>query len=422
MDQPRSIRRHESKSGDPRRGRAVALGNALALAYDSLRVNKVRTGLTALGMAIGTGAAILVVTIALTSRDYVLAQIQQIGSNTFYVRLEGADTLDGARSRSDELTLGDLEAIRERVPYLQATAAVTSVRDRLWIGQRARDVTVLGATPELRVIRNLRVLTGRFFDAEDEARRNKVCLITEPLAAILYPEGWVEGSQIKVFGVEFTIIGVFREEAETFGQSEISRESVLLPVSVIRLFTGPTAGFKIYATTALPSQVPEASRAVMRVIRERHRGRALYGVGSMMQLLAAADKIAIALTIVLVLVSAIALIVSGIGIMNIMLVTVTERTPEIGLRMALGATRHDIRSQFLTEALLLSLGGGMIGILAGAGIPFVAQYFAEGVSIPVSWIAIVVAVLVSLLCGVVFGIIPAERASRLSVTDAFRQE
>jgi putative ABC transport system permease protein len=148
----------------------------------------------------------------------------------------------------------------------------------------------------------------------------------------------------------------------------------------------------------------------------------VYRTENLTQILAAAGNIALSLTIVLLMISAIALIISGIGIMNIMLVTVTERTREIGLRMALGASRKMIRRQFLTEALFISVGGGLLGIVVGVGIPWTAQSFVEGLRIPISPVSISIAFLVSCLVGVVFGILPAERASKLNPTEALRYE
>jgi putative ABC transport system permease protein len=222
--------------------------------------------------------------------------------------------------------------------------------------------------------------------------------------------------------LEFTIIGIFEEGAETFGQSEIKSETLMMPISVMTLLTGTETVDQIYASATAASYVPGATNAIVEVIRRRHRPQAVYRAENLTEILAAAGNIAMALTVVLLLISAIALIISGIGIMNIMLVTVTERTREIGLRMALGASRKAIRRQFLTEALFISFGGGMLGIIVGVGIPWTAQSFVEGLHIPISPISISIAFLVSCLVGVVFGILPAERASKLNPTEALRYE
>lgn len=398
------------------------LKEAFLFAYHALSVNKVRTGLTTLGMVIGTSSVILVSTIALTSRDYVLGQIEGVGSNMIYTVNESSPTVTGANSISDALTLADVEAIRARVPNLTAVSAIVLGRDRVVLDSRYREVTIIGVNPGFRIIRNLKVLAGRFFDETDERMRNKVCLVTEALAAAIMPNGWSEGKKIKVRGLEFVIIGIFREGAETFGQSEITRETAMVPLSVMTILTGTDAVDQIYASADRPSNVPAATEAILDVVRSRHRSGAVYRAENLTQILAAAGNIAMALTIVLLLISAIALVISGIGIMNIMLVTVTERTREIGLRMALGAGRRAVRTQFLMEASMISVFGGILGILVGVGIPWTAQQFVEGMRIPIPTMAIVIAFLVSFLVGVVFGLIPAERAAKLNPTEALRYE
>ena len=393
---------------------------SLAFAYDALRANRVRSGLTALGMVIGTSSVILVATIALTSRDYVLSQIEGVGSNVIWVYHEkGGSTTD--YSISDALTLGDLRAVRQNVPNLTAAATIWG-RDRMMLDHREREINLIGTNPGYRVIRNLKVLAGRFFDEQDEQLRSRVCVVTEGLAKYLFPEGWAAGKKIKIYRVEFTVIGIFKEGAETFGQSEISQETAILPLSVMTFLTGSRIVDQIYASAARASLVPAATAAIGQLVRSRHRPSAVYRVQNLTQILRAARNIATTLTLVLLLISAIALLISGIGIMNIMLVTVTERTREIGLRMALGAGRKAVRRQFLTEALVISVGGGVAGILVGAGIPLAAQSFVEGLKIPISWLSILIAFGVSCLVGVVFGIIPAERAAKLNPTEALRYE
>jgi putative ABC transport system permease protein len=402
--------------------RLRSIRDGLVFAYDALRANKVRTGLTALGMVIGTASVILVATIALTSRDYVLGQIEGIGANMIYAYHEGGPSLAGTSSISDLLNLSDLEAVRQNVPNLSAVAAVIEGQAPVMLDNRQREVRLIGTSPGFREIRKLAVLEGRFFDEEDNRLRAKVGLVTEAMATLLYPNGWEEGKKIKLRGLEFTIVGVFKEGAETFGQSEIKRETFMMPISVMTILTGTETVDQIYASAEAPSYVQGATEAILQVIQRRHRPGAVYRTENLTQILAAAGNIAMALTVVLLTISAIALIISGIGIMNIMLVTVTERTREIGLRMALGASRKAIRRQFLTEALFISIGGGLLGIVVGVGIPLTAQSFVEGLHIPISPISISIAFAVSCLVGVLFGILPAERASKLNPTEALRYE
>ena len=178
----------------------------------------------------------------------------------------------------------------------------------------------------------------------------------------------------------------------------------------------------MYVQAKTPEQVEGLTRNIQTLLESRHRQGARYRVDNLAAILDAARSIAKVLTLVLILISAIALIISGIGIMNIMLVTVTERTREIGLRMAVGAARRDVLQQFLAEAILISLAGGLAGILIGVAIPLSVQYFTDDIRIPVSWLSIVIAFSVSLLVGLVFGLLPANRASRLNPTEALRYE
>ncbi|MBI4460791.1 MAG: ABC transporter permease [Acidobacteria bacterium] len=414
---PKSSAHAEAGSHDWWRSLAISL----AFAYDALRANRIRTGLTALGMVIGTSSVILVATIALTSRQYVLGQIEGVGSNIMWVYHErGGSTAN--YSISDALTMEDLRAVRQNVPHLAAVAATVWGRDRMMLDHREREVNLIGTNPGYRVIRNLKVLAGRFFDEQDEQLRARVCVVTEGIARHLFPEGWEEGRTIKIYRVEFTVIGIFKEGAQTFGQSEITDETAILPLSVMSFLTGSRIVDQIYASSTATSLVPASTTALGQVIRSRHRPSAIYRVENLTQILDAARNIATTLTLVLLLISAIALIISGIGIMNIMLVTVTERTREIGLRMALGAGRKAVRWQFLTEALMISVGGGLVGILVGVGIPLAAQSLVEGFQVPISWLSIVIAFGVACLVGVIFGIIPAERAAKLNPTEALRYE
>jgi putative ABC transport system permease protein len=401
----------------------VFVAEALQFSWDALRANRVRSVLTALGMIIGTASVILVVTIALTGRDYILGQIEGVGSNLIYAFYEAGDKPISRTALADHLTTADLEAVRHEVPHVRAAAAIIVQYDRLVVDTAEKDVTVIGTNVDYRAIRNLKIEVGRFFDEDDVTSRNKICLLTEPLAKKLY--GTLEdsvGHRVKIHGLQFTVIGTFREGVETFGQSEVTKETLLIPISVMRYFDSTGKVDQLYVSVDKASNVIPATERVKEVLQNRHRPGSVYRVENLAEILKAASRIGLALTLVLILISAITLVISGIGIMNIMLVTVTERTREIGIKLAIGAKRREILLQFLTEAVVISVSGGLLGTVVGVGIPLAVRAFAGEMYVPISGVSIAVALGVSCLVGVVFGIIPANRASQLSPTEALRYE
>ena len=218
------------------------------------------------------------------------------------------------------------------------------------------------------------------------------------------------------------MVGTFKEKGNSFGQSELNAESLLIPITVQQYFIRVERIDPFYVQVRSPEQVEAVTTEVKEILESRHRAAAGYKVENLTGILDAAKSISRILSLVLVLVSAIALVISGIGIMNIMLVTVTERTREIGVRMAVGASRHDILLQFLTEAVLISLSGGTVGIVAGVALPVSVQYFVDNLRIPISIWSIGIAFTVSSLVGLIFGMLPASRASRLNPTEALRYE
>jgi putative ABC transport system permease protein len=399
-------------------------GEALRFSIQALKANKFRTFLTALGLVIGNASVILVVTISLTSRDYILDQIQRVGSNLIYAQYEGGNNANVAAAAADYLKIADADAIRDQLgSRVVAVTAVMNSFDKMRIQGREEDVAIIGTDHYYPKVRNLDLLAGRFLDEVDVAQRHRVALLMERLARRLFGSQLAAvGQTIKLHELQFTVIGTFKEKTESFGLSELSGENVLIPISVLRYFAPIERLDPIYVQARTPDDVEPVTQIVQSILKARHREGAKYRVENLTAILAAARRIATTLTIVLMMVSALALIISGIGIMNIMLVTVTERTREIGLRMAVGAARRDVLEQFLAEAVTISLAGGLVGILIGVAIPLSVDYFTTDFSIPISPLSVVVAFSVSVLVGLVFGILPANRAARLNPTEALRYE
>lgn len=407
--------------GDRRYPRLV-LGETVHVALETFRTNRVRFTLTALGMVIGTASLILVVTIGLTGKQYVLQQIQSIGANMIFVEYEGG-AIYNAESANDYITIDDLNAIRQQVPNLTASSPIIELHQRITMpGGKERDILVLGVSAEYYWVRNLETLTGRFFEENDIQTRGKVAVITQNLASTMY--GSTEnalGQTIKLTGLPFIIVGTFRERVDTFGQSEINDDTILIPYTVARFFTGTSNVGQLYFTVADSSDIPAVSERIGNVLRSRHRPESVYKVDNLTELLTVAGRIANALTTILLLIAVLTLLVSGVGIMNIMLATVNSRIREIGVRKAVGATRAEIRAQFLTEAVLISLIGGVIGIAIGMALPISVRVLTN-YRIPISGFSVVIALLVSSLIGVMFGTMPAARAARLDPVESLRWE
>ena len=406
------------------RGKMIHFGEAVSFSFLALRQNPVRSFLTGLGMVIGTASVILVVTISLTSQTYILEQIEGVGSNMIFASYELGSQQSSAEVNADFVKAADVRAVRDTLASrIVAATGIESNYDSMFINGREERLLVIGSDEYYRPVRNLQVLSGRFLDAGDVELRHKVALMTVKLAKRLYGSPMAApGNLIKIHGLQFTVIGTFKEKVESFGQSELNAETVLIPITVVAYFTRVERIDPLYVQVRLPGDVETVTGQVHQILQSRHRQGAAYKVENLSAILNAARRIAQILTLVLVLVSAIALVISGIGIMNIMLVTVTERTREIGVRMAVGASRREILLQFLIEAVLISLGGGMAGIAIGVAMPFSARFFVDNLNIPISSWSIVIAFSVSSLVGLVFGLLPASRASRLNPTEALRYE
>jgi putative ABC transport system permease protein len=404
--------------------RTMLLSEILKLALDSFRASKLRFALTALGMVIGTASVILVVTIGLTGRLFILNEIQKIGTNQVEVEYSGGGAIGSEKVQyNDFLTRDDESAVLAQVPSVVASSPVLQSHDRISFGGGVvKDTLVLGVSPQYRNVRNLIVLSGRFFDDVDESAHIKCAVVTVPFAREMFGSGDAAiGKEFSIQGIPFTIIGTFKESVDTFGETEIADQTILVPFSVARYFTGTDDVKQIYFTIRTMAEVPDATREIHDVIQSRHKPSSVYKTFDLRELLAMADRIAIALTAVLVLVAAVTLAVGGVGIMNIMLANVRSRIREIGIRKALGATYREIKLQFLAEAIIISLAGGLVGCLVGLAVPLSIRLFSD-YSLPISMWSVVIALAAATVVGVIFGTVPATRAAQMDPVEALKYE
>ena len=399
----------------------MQLKETLTVAVDALRANKMRAVLTSIGVIIGSASIVLVVTVALTSRKYVISQIEAVGSNLVWAEM--IKTPDKEQPLSHRLTLGDMNALKETIPGVVTAAGITDMPMTVVVEGRTRPVSLIGVTDGYQQIRRLLILRGRYFDEGDMETHSKVCLITQDLALRVFGADNPIGQTIRMGELTFTVIGVFRERVATFGLTELQKESVLIPQPLMKYYTGQDVLNVLYAQASSPDDVSSLARQMTRLLKSRHPPEAEYDVQTLTAIVGAARAISEALTVVLLVIACIALLISGIGIMNIMLVTVRERTREIGIRKAIGAPRTDIMGQFLIEAFLISGGGAVIGVLIGIAIPVGVQQVLPGnLRVPISPASVIVAFMVSCVTGLFFGWLPANQAAKLDPVESLRYE
>jgi putative ABC transport system permease protein len=404
--------------------RTMVASEILKLAIDSFRASKLRFALTALGMVIGTASVIMVVTIGLTGKQFILNEIQKIGTNEVEVEYAGGgSSASGRVLYNDALTRDDEKAVLAQVPSVLFSSPILEMHERISFGGGVvKDTLVMGVSPQYRDVRNLMVLAGRFFDEQDDQAHIKCAVVTVPLAIQLFgsSDGAV-GRDFQILGIPFRIIGTFKESVDTFGQSEITDNTILIPYSVARLFTGTNTVKTLYFSIRSMEEVPDATKEIVRVISSRHKPSSVYKAQNLKELLTTAATIANALTAVLVLVAAVTLAVGGVGIMNIMLATVRARIREIGIRKALGATYREIKLQFLAEAVIISLAGGIVGTLVGLMVPLSIRLFSD-YALPVSGLSVLIALTAATAVGVIFGTVPATRAAQMDPVESLKYE
>jgi putative ABC transport system permease protein len=428
-EQAREQAREEARQDSFRRTllsarRTMAFGETLRLSIDSFRSSKARFALTALGMVIGSASVILVVTIGLTGRSYALGLLEKIGTN--FVELEysgGGATGTESAIYNDYLTREDEQAVVQQVPSILYSSPVLEMHDRISFGGGVvKDTLVLGVVPQYKDVRNLIVTDGRFMDDQDESAHIKCAVVTIPFAKQMFGSADAAvGQSFQISGIPFTIIGTFKETVDDLGMSEITDNTILLPYSVARYITGTDNVKQIYFSLRSMQDVPDATASILRIVKARHKTNSVYKTQDMQAVLTTAALIANGLTAVLIAVAMVTLAVGGVGIMNIMLANVRARIREIGIRKALGATSREIRLQFLTEAVMISLAGGIAGTILGLALPLSVRFFTS-YAIPISPWSIVAALGISLVVGVIFGTVPATRAAQMDPVESLKYE
>jgi putative ABC transport system permease protein len=412
---------------DQRSNSPIVLAETWGLAMEALRANKLRAMLTMLGVIIGSACIVLVVTVALAGKRYIISQIEAVGANLVYGEVIHPGGTQPT-SMADEISEADLRAVKSGVPHVAQVAGTREILQTIVARGTVHPVAVVGVTEGFQQIRHLIIVRGRYFDEDDMISHSKVCQLTQQLAAFAFPGEDPVGNKIRVGELTLTVIGVFRERISTFGESEITGDSILAPFSLISYYTGQDYVKTFYAQADHPENVEAVTRESREMLMSRHRAGVEYKIQNLSSILETARHISLAMTIVLIIIAMIALAISGIGIMNIMLVTVTERTREIGIRMAVGAPRGAILYQFLMEAVIISGTGALTGIAIAVAIPFFAEALLRffpiptEIHIPVSWVSVVIAFVVSCSTGLLFGYLPASKAAQLHPTESLRYE
>lgn len=397
--------------------------------YFSLTVNKVRTGLTMLGIVIGIGSVIAMVAIGQGAQGSIEARIQSIGSNLLLV-MPGAQRGPGTmvssgRGSAETLTLEDSDAIAQQVTGVAAVAPEVSRRYQVTARGTNTNTEVVGTVSDYPQVRNVQIDTGTFISDQDVQSLSRVAVLGPTTRDDLFGAGADPiGQTIRINQVDFRIIGVTQSKGTSgFGSQD---DMIFVPLSTAQMFL---AGGDYVTTISVQAQdqssMADVQQQITNLLLQRHNisnpQLADFSVMNQADIVATASSVTDTFTILLGAIAGISLLVGGIGIMNMMLTTVTERTREIGLRKAIGAKKHDINTQFLAESVMLTLLGGVTGIVLGWLVAWGVTQFAS-IATQVSYTSVLLAFGVSAAIGIVFGYYPARRASNLNPIEALRYE
>lgn len=398
---------------------------SLNMALKALAANKLRSTLTMLGIIIGNASVITMVGLGEGAQNYITGEIEGLGPNILFVRAGSLETRRVTSSMPKTLVLSDAEAIATQVPSVSAVAPEFNTRSLLTRSNVTTNATVVGTTPQFPSVRNVEIQQGAFFTEADMLRNAPVAVLGPQLAERLWDGEDPVGQTVRVDTVSFQIIGILSQRGSNLGVNY--DDSIMLPITTLNSrLVGRTSPYGIeltYMSVSIddPDQMEAAKFQIANLLRLRHKivGEDDFSINSQQDLLDITGTVTSAFTLLLAAIAGISLFVGGIGVMNIMLVSVTERTQEIGLRKAIGASQQDILVQFMIEAIILAALGGAIGtglgvggtVLIGANSPFQPT-----VSIP----AATAAVIVSGSIGLFFGVIPARQAAKLDPIVALR--